>query len=171
MYKKILIVSSAIGIISIFGAGSYYVGVHLPQQQKAEIEKSKLELQAQIEQEKSDQAQIAQIKADEESKKQADLLEKEELAKKEKEESIQKNTTARNTCLANAKNVYQKILQQLSDAFYNSGDVSSMDPATIARHRKSKSDAYNTGSEQASTNYDRAKNDCYHKYPLPNENF
>lgn len=171
MQKRIVLTSFVLGIAVLFIAGAYYIAIYLPQKQKASMEVVRLELEARIEQEKTEQAKIEQKRIDDDAKK-AELL---VLEQQKKEEEViannQKNIALRNACLANASNHYKKVLQQLGDDFSNSGSVDGLTPEAIADGRKIRSDAYNDGVKRIVLNYDRAKNDCYHKYPLPNENF
>lgn len=120
MQKKILVISSAIGILALLIAGAYYIAIYLPQKQKASIEIVKLELEAKIEQEKTEQLKIEQQKAEEDSKKEADLLaaekEKEEIERKKNEEMIQKNSSVssikkscNDSALAKARARYKEV--------------------------------------------------------------
>lgn len=56
MQKRILFISLGVATTALFIFGAYYVAVFLPQKQKAEMELTKLELEAKIEQEKTEQA-------------------------------------------------------------------------------------------------------------------
>ncbi|MFH0968980.1 MAG: hypothetical protein V1804_00535 [Patescibacteria group bacterium] len=171
--NKITKISIIAGMIVIALSAVYCLAIFLPQRQKANIEMAKLELEAKIEQEKTEQARIEQIKADEESKRQTELLEeqkqKEEAKRKEEEGAVKKNEIARNTCLANAKSYYQKAVNNIGNSY--NPDFDGMSPSGIVSSLKSATEAKNTAYTQASTNYTDLKNDCYHKYPLPNENF
>ena len=175
MQKRILQGTLGILITGLFVAAIYYVAFYLPKKQSASIELAKLELETKLAQEKTEQLRIEKEKTDAEAEKQAELL-ADEKQKKESEEaqqqaSAQKNTSARNTCLANVVSSYKKIFQSIEDNYDNSGSVSGLTPQAMKKAREARADSYNYSYEQANTNMDRAKNDCYHKYPLTNENF
>jgi len=123
MSKRILLIASAIGIMILFIAGAYYLAIFLPQKQKAEIEKSRLELEAKIEQEKTDQLRIEQENQIREADKQKMEEEKQQKITdeanqqaelKKKQQSLASATLSK--CLANADAVYEERASRVKPA-------------------------------------------------------
>ena len=178
MQKRILLFSSITIILILLFSAIYYMAIYLPRKQKANLNQVKAEMEVKIEQEKTEREKIEQeMQRLEEEKQQkleeeqmAQKLEKEEPDKKENPGSTQNNETERNSCLASAKKSYQKVIKQIGNDFDVdlSGNIT---PQGIISLQKSAMEAQAAAYERASTNYENAKNDCYHKYPLPNEDF
>jgi lipid II:glycine glycyltransferase (peptidoglycan interpeptide bridge formation enzyme) len=122
MQKRILLVASAIGIVALFVAGAYYVAVFLPQKQKAGMDIVKLELEAKIEQEKTEQAKIEQEnKIREEDKQKAEEEKQQKITDEANQQAeIKKKQQSAagaflSKCLAAADTKYRGKLAQLQD--------------------------------------------------------
>lgn len=121
MQKRILLVASALGILLLFFAGAYYIAIHLPQKQKADMELVKLELESKIEQEKTEQLKIEQENQQLENEKQNKLTEEIKKQTESKEQQQQIASSSLNKCLDDANTAYSKKIEQLK-AKVNSGD-------------------------------------------------
>lgn len=122
MQKRILFIIFTIGITTLFIASAYYLAIFLPQKQKAGIEMAKLELEAKIEQEKTEQLKIEQEnKIKEEDQQRIDEEKQQKIADdasrqaeiKRKQQST--DNTSLNKCLADADAKYRGKLAQLQN--------------------------------------------------------
>ena len=129
MEKKIIVAASMVGIVSLFIAGAYYVAVFLPQKQMAEIEKSKLELEARIEQDdKLKEAQEIITNRDNKITEQEQLIEqqKAEIEKIKHDQSKSDSASAiRKSCNASAIKEAQKLYKEFNPDD-NSGNYASV---------------------------------------------
>jgi FtsZ-interacting cell division protein ZipA len=123
MKKIILLITSAVGIVALFIAGAYYLAVFLPQKQKASMDIVKLELEAKIEQEKTDQLRIEQENQIREADKQKAEEEKQQeiINEANQQAEIKKKqqgvvSAALSKCLANADAVYEERASRVKPA-------------------------------------------------------
>jgi hypothetical protein len=113
MQKRILLIASVVSISILFIACAYYVAIFLPQKQKAGMDIVKLELEAKIEQEKTEQAKIEQTKQQLEQDQQAKLAEDATKQTEEKAKQQKASSASLSSCLAGADATYKKKLDQL----------------------------------------------------------
>ena len=113
MQKRILLIAFAIGVVALFIAGAYYIAVFLPQKQKTSMELTKLELEAKIEQEKTEQSKIEQEKQQQlsdEASKQADATAQQKTTS---DKSASSNSSIKKRCntsaMEKAREKYQEI--------------------------------------------------------------
>jgi len=168
MQKKVIWSLVSAFAVTILSLGVYYVGFHIPQKQKLEIEKAKLELEAKIQQEKTEQARIEEQYKKEKEEQEEEDRQKEEAEKQAQEEENKKIQANRNACLAKAKTYYQNTINNIGDY---SPSIKGMSPSGIVSTLEKANEYRNSEYERASDSYENLKNECYHKYPLPNEDF
>ena len=139
MQKRILLIASTIGVTALLVAGVYYIAIFLPQKQKANMELVRLELEAKIEQEKTEQAKIEQEKQRLEDEKQAKLAEEENKQAEIKAQQQKASSATLSSCLASADATYKKKLDQLVDIADKYGERVSETSISILESKRSQS--------------------------------
>ncbi len=139
MKKGILITVAILGVTSLFIAGAYYIAIYLPQKQQTSMNIVKLELEAKIQQEKTEQLKIDQDNKAKEEEKQASLKAEAEKQEATKVQQQRSTSSSISKCLANADASYQEKAAKI----------------------KYPSDNANTILSILSSNRIQARNECY----------
>jgi actin-like ATPase involved in cell morphogenesis len=151
-YKKALLISLVIIALTFLIAGVYYVVIYLPKKQKANIEYVKAEMEARIEQEKSEREKIEQALQRLEEEKQQKLEEEQEKQKQLAEEATKKAiikaqqqaiaSSALQKCLDDAEADYKKTQKEINKDIDEDG-ASVLTGIVILNNKNKRTEAIN----------------------------